>query len=164
MELCYPVQLVRQSTETNCWQAAAAMVLGERREDVGIGRGHRRLSGALRTADDSMEGFASSHGLTLLYRTSFTPQGFYDLLNAHGPLMISGMVPDAHAMVIGGIRGDGTPDGTDLIIYDPWPWRQGTYAMSVQDFYTTWPEATHHIMHLPSRWSWRPSPPEPASP
>ena len=51
---------------------------------------------------------------------SYTVQGFYDLLNAYGPLWVASAEPGAHIRVVTGMTGDGTADGTTLLINDPW--------------------------------------------
>jgi hypothetical protein len=54
----------------------------------------------------------------------YTVQGFADLLR-RGPLWIASDVGEAHVRVVHGISGDGTPDGTQVFINDPWPVNSG---------------------------------------
>jgi len=48
------------------------------------------------------------------------------------------------------MNGDGTPSGTTLTIYDPWPPRVGQIRrVSFAKWMTDYPQATTYILH---RW------------
>jgi hypothetical protein len=58
------------------------------------------------------------------------------------------MVPSGHAYVISGMVGDGTPNGTMLTIYDPWPPnRRQIRSLSYGQWMGFFPLATTYILH-----------------
>ena len=73
---------------------------------------------------------AQTFNLTLLLPQSWLPEALADLVDDHGPLMIDtlwnvgtyvqGIGSPGHMRVIAGMRGDGTADGTTVLLYDPW--------------------------------------------
>ena len=124
------VFLVPQPNGVTCWAAAAAMVYGWK---------HRVSISPQSIADIS--GFPSDGGLSVnnhdeLARAiglipvspqSYTVEGFRNLLEANGPLWVaSGTPAGGHAVVVVGLSGDGTPDGTTVRYHDPLPVGQGT--------------------------------------
>lgn len=77
-------------------------------------------------------------GLTALPPASYTIDYFFSLLDESpimAVIMFSGNSTIAHMVVITGISGDRTPDGTILSINDPLPLNNGhTYTISFTDF------------------------------
>jgi len=75
----------------------------------------------------------------------------------NGPIMVTGrLIMDRHtgrnmphAVVVSDILGNGTPTGTMLTIYDPWPPNVAHPPRNVtyQNFISTFPEATTYILH-----------------
>jgi hypothetical protein len=108
-----------QHTPMSCWRAAAAMVLG--RPQILITPGTSGASDITGLPDDpeKLAEFARHLGLRLHHGQSWSVQGLVSLIRAHGPLMVCGIVGYKHCFVIGGLRGDGTAEGTTLKIYDP---------------------------------------------
>ena len=93
-----------------------------------------------------MKAFADNNGLQLFMPQSWTVEGLTDLLR-DGPIAIMGQFAAGHAVVIAGVSGDGTPAGTTLTVYDPWPVNRGwvhneTYEKLMRDY----PMSTHYIV------------------
>ena len=125
IDIFHSVELVPQQTSMSCWAAAAAMVVGWKwsvcinPEEIAseIGFWDQYDSGL--TFDNS-EDFFQHWDLTIQPLQTFTVQGFAGILE-NGPIWVvtsGGM--GGHAVVASAMRGDGTPDGTMLTIYDPW--------------------------------------------
>lgn len=126
IDISYTLELVPQLSEMSCWAAAAAMIVGWRDavcinpEEIveGIGYwGQFFYENGLPPDNESMFDY---WGLTLLYPQSYTVEGFAQILN-NGPLWVAtDLNGGGHAVVIAGMKGDGTAEGTMLTIYDPW--------------------------------------------
>jgi len=57
------------------------------------------------------------------------------LLDRCGPIWVGEASPGLHVVVVAGMHGDGTPDGTFVRIADPWPIGRGErYSLSFQEF------------------------------
>ncbi|HSS02501.1 MAG TPA: papain-like cysteine protease family protein [Kofleriaceae bacterium] len=123
----YVVGLIPQPTGMSCWAASAAMLVSWREQmsrvdaaEIARGAGHwAEYQSGLNPAD--VGDLASCWGLTAEAPQSYTVEGLRQLLETRGPLWIGEAVPSLHAIVIAGIAGDGTPDGTRVRIVDPWP-------------------------------------------
>jgi hypothetical protein len=90
--------------------------------------------------------FAKSYALRLYLPQCWTISGLVDILR-RGPVALMGPVPSLHAVVIGGVRGDGTDAGTELTIYDPWPPNQGrVYRVNFQALMNQFPSATMYLL------------------
>lgn len=127
LDIAYPIRLIPQTTSMSCWASAAAMIVAWRDnirnitpQDIARGvSGWRNYFYNNGLPPDNTEMF-SVWGLQYDYPQSYTIQGFADLL-AIGPLWVATDLNNgAHVVVVAGIQGDGTPDGTILTIYDPW--------------------------------------------
>jgi hypothetical protein len=70
---------------------------------------------------------ASAWGLTVEPAGSYSVRALYDMLAAHGPLWLTELMggDSVHAVVISGMVGDGSAEGTQLQVHDPWPRRRG---------------------------------------
>lgn len=151
LNITYAIQLVPQTTDVSCWAASAAMIVGWRDQisieprDIARGlNGWRNYfyNGGL--PPDNVDMF-HHWGLQYEYPQSYTVQGFADLL-AVGPLWVAtDLNNNPHVVVVAGIQGDGTPEGTLLTIYDPWEQgmtryrasnRGSTYQETYQQFVT----------------------------
>jgi hypothetical protein len=72
---------------------------------------------------------------------------------ASGPFWFAGQLPfpsgpSYHAVVVGSMWGDGTPDQTMLLVYDPWPPNVGeVYGIMHGDYLAASPEAFRYILH-----------------
>lgn len=141
----YSVQLVPQMTEVSCWAAAAAMLVSWRQEVSVIPSEIANRIGYWREYDErgysiNDEKVFKYWGLTY-FRMTPNCKGLAKLIAENGPLIIVTMEDPqqqdvAHARVIAGVKGDGSPEGTILTIYDPWPVNSGsvyeeTYAQFI---------------------------------
>lgn len=124
------VELIPQTTEMSCWAASAAMIVGffdqicldpeEIANAVGYWANYHlpdSLGGGLPPDDTTM---LSNWHFRAEPPMSYTVEAFRDLLELHGPLWVAVGMPGAHIIVVTGISGDGTPDGTWVHINDPW--------------------------------------------
>lgn len=125
IDIQYEVELVPQQTGVSCWAASAAMIVGWR--DMvcidpseiarGVGYWSQYYNDRLPADDTRMFGY---WGLTLESPQSYTVEGFARLVS-YGPLWVAtDLNGGGHAVVVAGLRGDGTPDRTMVKIYDPW--------------------------------------------
>jgi hypothetical protein len=70
---------------------------------------------------------ASAWGLAVVPAGSYSVWALYDMLAAHGPLWLTELRGGdvLHAVVISGMVGDGSVEGTQLQVHDPLPRRSG---------------------------------------
>ena len=147
------VILFPQPTDRTCWSAAATMLFG----NISVGPGDAAVTpnGGLESTQANVQAFARAHGLTMHPPMSWTIRGLADLLR-RGPLWVAGVQPlgspkaiqSGHAVVIGSMWGNGSADGTMLLIYDPWPPGVGsTYGVFYADRMAGSPLMTTYILH-----------------
>ena len=126
---------LKQPSTNTCWATVATILFSWKNdaepdiEDVMTAAGQKFLD--LFNANDGLKStdkpqFLQALGLVAEPPMSFSVQGFERLLRAHGPLWITDdedLSEDfsVHARVLIGLRGDGTPDNTDAIFFDPDP-------------------------------------------
>lgn len=134
---------VAQHTPATCWSAGTAMLLG-RPQSIGPGSASLAAGGFLESGDKNMQAFADSLGVRLHMGASWSVSGLVTMIR-RGPIMVCGFIPYGHCVVIGGIRGDGTPRGTTLTIYDPDGGRvyPEIYASVMRRF----PQFTNHVLY-----------------
>jgi hypothetical protein len=145
INIWHPVNLFPQPTGMTCWSAAATMLIGN--QSVGPGGARIATNGGLMSDFGNIRRFAYAYGLQMEPPQSWTVDGLAALLR-RSPLWVAGQVPTGHAYVIAAMTGDGTPNGTTLTIYDPWPpnigqIRQVPYGQWVSLF----PMSTMYILH-----------------
>ncbi|GAA3393297.1 papain-like cysteine protease family protein [Cryptosporangium minutisporangium] len=118
------VVLIPQPTDVSCWAAALAMVVSARDRasrsaeavalqagmDVSTGYGWSQIRAAVNAWNLVEEGPRSAE-----------PAEWARMLEAWGPIWIVEIGAPYHAVVLGGIRGDGTAEGTRVTLYNPWP-------------------------------------------
>ena len=133
------VPLVPQLTGMSCWAAAAAMIIGWRDcididpEEVA------RASGRWADYRDGMhphdiDSFARAWGLHVEPAGSLTVTRLRELLERNGPLWVGEASAGLHVIVIAGVHGDGTPEGTSVRVLDPWPEGRGErYTLSAAE-------------------------------
>ncbi|MFB9876991.1 papain-like cysteine protease family protein [Planobispora siamensis] len=124
---------LRQTKPLNCWAAVGAMMLGWRdRISISEERAAERAAPEWLTKQQAGTGlhpgevtaYAAVLGLRAEAPQSYLPKGIFLLLEAHGPLWVIGDIGYendllVHAMIVTGIRGDGTAEGTRVTIVDP---------------------------------------------
>lgn len=124
------VPLVPQLTGMSCWAAAAAMVIGWRDRipvdppQVARGAGSwQSYAGGLHPGD--VHALARAWGLVEERRETWTADALRRVLRRHGPVWLGEASPGLHSIVVVGMHGDGTPDGTWVRVNDPWPIGRG---------------------------------------
>lgn len=144
------VELIPQDKSNACWLASSTMMRSWK-DQVSY-----PLSDTLKVLDASGGSFTQTYnadnglsfadndkivqtlGLTALPPASYTIDYFFSLLDESpimAVIMFSATSTIAHMVVITGISGDRTPDGTTLSINDPLPLNAGhTYTISFTDF------------------------------
>src|SRR5215471_13864958 len=127
-DITYEVPLIPQPDKLSCWCASMAMLLSFRRQasyppeqlaqDVGR---------SLRTCYDwdMLESVKDKFGFKEIAQPSNatlypSPQQWCDWLTAYGPLWITTVGSPSHAIVVHGLSGDLTRDGTTMKINNPW--------------------------------------------
>jgi N-acetylmuramoyl-L-alanine amidase len=129
-EVYHTVPLVEQLTGMSCWAAAAAMLVGWRdcidirAEEVARGSGRfEAYRDGLEPRD--VDSLARSFNLIAEPAHTITVADLRRLLECHGPLWVGEASPGLHVVVVVGMSGDGTPDGTWVRVNDPWPVGRG---------------------------------------
>ena len=160
-DIWHEVPLVEQLTGMSCWAAAAAMVVGWRDrihiDAAQVAGGAGRLQAyrdGLEPRD--VETFARAWGLEVGYLRELTVGEVRRLLAAHGPLWVGEASPGLHVVVVAGMYGDGTVEGSFVRIADPWPVGSGErYTLAFRDFRASLINAAYiagghpQILHAP---------------
>lgn len=135
LDVSVDVYLIPQPTEVSCWAAALAMVVSARdfasttpetvaeaaAMDVDTGYAWGDIQRAVATWNLVEEGPRSA-----------MPDEWARLLEAWGPIWVVEVGAPYHAVVLAGVRGDGTPDGTWVTVVNPWP--PGVGAVETRTF------------------------------
>lgn len=157
--ILHPVRLVPQITNTTCWAAATAMMIGSTVMAVRSRTPADMIApngGLLNHSDTSQyvaEGkrYGRIHGLSCNAPMSYPASSLREMLR-RGPLMfdmlwnaqtyLAGAGSPGHMVVIAGIRTGQQVNDATLLVFDPWPPHLG--RVSTVD-YTTW------IREVPTR-------------
>jgi len=118
------VFLIPQPTNVTCWAAALAMVVSARDQTSTTPETVASAAGM-----DTVTGYSwwdirravSVWGLVEEGPRSAVPGEWARLLEEWGPIWIVEVGAPYHAVVLGAVDGDGTPEGTYVKIYNPWP-------------------------------------------
>lgn len=132
----YDVYLIPQIDNTSCWAASSAMVLSYKSQtSITVESVKKEVNTSLPTVDissglypDDTKAVGDLLGLSFDYPQCYGVQGFADLLSrVGGPVVFikENGGGGAHAILIYGIKGDGTDDGTIVEYLDPWPPNKG---------------------------------------
>lgn len=130
LDLWHEVPLVPQVTGMSCWAAAAAMLIGWR-DSIAVDPGEvARAAGRWEEYSAGLEpkdvgSFARTWGLVMEPTAPLDAPRLLRMLSAHGPLWVGEASPGLHVVVVTGLVGDGTDDGSQLRIADPWPVGRG---------------------------------------
>lgn len=130
IDLWHEVPLVPQVTGMSCWAAAAAMLIGWR-DSIAVDPGEvARAAGRWEEYGAGLEpkdvgSFARTWGLMVEPTAPLDAARLLRLLSEHGPLWVGEASPGLHVVVVTGMVGDGTDDGSQLRIADPWPVGRG---------------------------------------
>ncbi len=160
------VELIPQDKSNACWLASSSMM-----ETWKTGS-HHSLADTLKVLDASGTSFSNIYnndqglsfandniitqtlGLTQLPPASYTIEYLTSILD-QSPLMAVIMYASssniAHMIVITGISGDGTPEGTTLQINDPLPLSTGkTYTIAFNDFLSKFEQVVAYENNWPT--------------
>jgi N-acetylmuramoyl-L-alanine amidase len=139
-DIWHEVPMVQQLTGMSCWAAAAAMVVGWRDcididpEEVARGAG-RWQSYREGLEPNDVRSFARAWGLEVSCPSELSVPEIRRLLESYGPIWVGEASPGLHVVVVAGMRGDGTLDGTHVRIADPWPIGRGErYSITFREF------------------------------
>ena len=124
----YEVFLEPQPDKLSCWAASMAMLVSYQRQQSVVPEALAQEVGrSLRTSYDwDMLNAVKDHfgfqDIDLPSNASLypPPQQWADWLNQYGPLWITVVGAPSHAIVVKGIEGDLTPDGTTMYLLNPW--------------------------------------------
>jgi len=120
VDISFPVAYVQQPTDMSCWAASLAMLTGRgTAEDVAkeVNLEHAMQDGA---STEEFQTAAAALGLQLEGGACGYPNMFAGWLQSYGPIMVcKNLDPGFHAVVISGIHGDGTAQGTWFDQNDP---------------------------------------------
>lgn len=157
----HQLTLVPQWTASTCWHAALTMLLGHSVQvpsfvDASPVDGLENDSGLLGARNTAT--LAAVFGLTLVHAQSLLPAVLAQLARVHGLLMmdllwsaagyLSGAGSPGHMVIVAGVRGDGTAEGTTLRIYDPWPPNRGSiYSLSYGPFLSRMPMGAYQLYY-----------------
>ncbi|MFZ5797123.1 MAG: hypothetical protein C4563_08540 [Desulfobulbus sp.] len=134
-----------QSSSRSCWAACAAMIVGWRDSqtvpDTEIAA-KVPVFAAYKTGlfPRDRQALADAWNLVPEPPASYTIDGWREMLENYGPIYID-MTWDTsgkggHARVLVGMQSEGSPDGSDTIMFmhDPWPGTAGRIRLSFADF------------------------------
>jgi hypothetical protein len=132
-DLRFSVPLVPQQTGMSCWAAGAAMVVAWREHYSADPAQIAQAAGAWAAYSAGLHPESTAifpiWGLTPEPPQAYTVDGFRQLLETYGPLWVAGAVPGPHIRVVTGMHGDGSPEGTKVLINDPWQQGMTTFTL-----------------------------------
>ena len=124
----YDVELIPQPDKLSCWAGSMAMLVSFRKstsvtpESLAqtVGRSLRMSYGW-----DELEAVKDYYGFQDIPLPSNAslyppPEQWADWLGRYGPLWITVIGAPSHAIVVRGLQGDLTPDGTTVEVLNPW--------------------------------------------
>jgi Putative peptidoglycan binding domain/Papain-like cysteine protease AvrRpt2 len=158
--ILHNVRMVTQPTNTTCWAAATAMVLG-RAQIVAAPPFMLNAQGELLNDSELNDAIVTSRFANHFQLRLYPPQTWQPAMLAsvlqRGPVMCNvlwnardyshGRGSESHWAVFAGIRGDGTASGTTIRLYDPLPPPQGgvtsvNYALLIRNL----PALTYQLL------------------
>ena len=112
----YNVSHIQQISPMLCWSAAVSMMLGSD-QTAGPGGASLDAAGGLRATYGDVQALARSYGLNMAPPASWTVDQIAQYMS-RGPIVMLGIMPRRHAIVISGLVGDGS-SGTLAYVNDP---------------------------------------------
>jgi len=132
-----PEPAIRAADDFTCWAAGTAMLKKlpnpdtTKFSDVAVETQTNGKVGGLYNSDENMKKFAKHHNFGAVTGQIITCAQLGGLLTMFGRLMLNikgaktnmkkGNSNDSHLVILGGLRGDGTPKGTTLTLFDTSP-------------------------------------------
>jgi hypothetical protein len=166
---CYdqPFKQVPATSDYDCWAASTGTLLNQsacnRTQPAGVdfqqlGGG---IIGGIENSHANMKKFADYHGMQMLEGGNMTCTQICYLVYNFGRLMINvrgitsrlkkGSPNDSHLMMILGVRGDGTPNGTTVKFYEPTS--DTTIVESYQFQKNRFPQMTYQVFYMLNNYS-----------
>jgi peptidoglycan hydrolase-like protein with peptidoglycan-binding domain len=152
--LRFPTAYVKQPTATTCWRAATAMLLNRPYASITNGPAALCADGSIDISASNLEVYAKFQGLTMNYPMSWLPAALANRMRSNGRLMfiivwnLSAWSPRisvaGHLVVLAGMRGDSTAEGTTLMFYDP---LDGIIPLTYRMLLSKIPGATAYVMY-----------------
>jgi len=126
--LGYEVQLIPQPDKKSCWAASMAMLVGYRRAVSITPESLAQEAGrSLRTSYgwdmlETVKNYFGFQEISLPSNASLypSPEQWQNWLKAYGPLWVTTVGAPSHAIIVTGLSGDLTPNGTTISILNPW--------------------------------------------
>ena len=126
--LLYDVPLIPQPTKLSCWAASMAMLVSyQQQASVAPETLAQQVGRSLRSSYgwDMLQAVRDQFGFATIPLPSNaslypSPAQWYEWLSAHGPLWVTTIGADSHAVVVRGIEGDLTEQGTTIYVLNPW--------------------------------------------
>ncbi|HEV2779811.1 MAG TPA: papain-like cysteine protease family protein [Actinophytocola sp.] len=123
LDIRYTIGGMSQPNETACWATALAMLINY---SEGANYDPETLAQEAGYSIEACNGWdaiyaiAEKHGLYGEGAASRTIEGWAELLQSYGPLWLVVDGVPSHAVVLNGVYGDGSEDGTKFVVTDPW--------------------------------------------
>ena len=128
VDIHYDVALMPQPDKKSCWCGSMAMLVSYQRQATytpeklaeDVGRSLRTSYGW-----EHLEAVKDEFGFTDIELPSNAslyppPEQWVSWLEQHGPLWVTTIGSPSHAIIVSGISGDLTPEGTSVDILNPW--------------------------------------------
>lgn len=152
--LRFPTTYIKQPTPTTCWRAATAMLKAQAYSSIDNGPAALCPDGSIDISSSNLEIYAQYQHLRLNYPASWLPAALASKMKSSGRLMfvivwnLASWSPKitvaGHLVVLAGMRGDNTAEGTTMMFYDP---LDGIIPMTYAKLLQKVPGATAYIMH-----------------
>ena len=129
----YQIAGISQPNETACWATSLAMLVNYHEGTQYTPESLAQESGYSVEACngwDAITTIANAHSLSFEPSMSRTLDGWADLLASAGPLWLVVDGVPSHAVVLNGVHGDGTDEGTKFLVTDPW---SGEYERTIAE-------------------------------
>jgi monoamine oxidase len=128
VSLVYDVPLIPQPDKFSCWAASMAMLVSWRNQaSVAPESLAEEVSRSLRTSYgwDMLEDVKDFYGFADIELPSnvslrIEPSQWQEWLETYGPLWVTVVGAPSHAVVVRGLVGDGTGEGTTIYVNNPW--------------------------------------------
>jgi ABC-type bacteriocin/lantibiotic exporter with double-glycine peptidase domain len=143
MTVDHSVQYQQQTQAMSCWAASTAMMLGWKNNQSypeSAVLEQFRSFGVDGADDAECEQLARTLGMTILTNQCAMPEEWERQLSS-GPIMVGS---PTHVIVVAGITGDGTPDGSQFHVLDPARGDSWRGFMEVESAYELNPSAGYN--------------------
>jgi len=128
------VPLIGQPTTMSCWATSAAMMVAWRDQvfvdpsqiaaEAGYWNQYQDNSGL----PFDNQAFWNRYGMVIEPPQTYSVASLNNILDTYGAFVVMSRVPSGHVRVVYGISGDGTAEGTNLYINDPWDVNKDQYT------------------------------------